>query len=78
MKHGDRLAQELQFGRSRSFADLMQQEPCLRQLNNRVLAATLAAHKRRKAWRRVAKVMAWVVIALWAMLLVLSAVTLLQ
>lgn len=75
MKRGTRLAQEREFGRPRSFAELVRDEPCLSDLQRQAVKATMTKRSRRAAWQRMAvRVMAGTVIVLWLALLAFAVV----
>lgn len=79
MKHGDLKHHERAFGQPRSFAELVRDEPCLRDLQQRAVKATMTKRSRRAAWQRmVVRVMVGTVIVLWLALLAFAVVMLPQ
>ena len=71
MKLGDRLAAEREYGRLRSFAEIVRDEPSLQALQRAAVKATMTQRTRRQAWQRTIR---WVVmvaitlvlLALWS------------
>lgn len=77
MKRGTRLAQEREYGRPRSFAEIVREEPSLQALQLAAVKATMTQRTRRQVWRRTIRWMVMLLItlallALWSAPLWLS------